>query len=113
MYPKIVESLKKVLDEHKVEEIQVLDLKSTNPFTDYYLIGTVNNERQLLAVGDYIEEEVDKEGLEVLHKEGTGDSGWVIYDCGEVIVHLFISAVRQEINLEKLIEEVVSRKSKK
>lgn len=110
MYPVLVNTIKKTLDDHKAEDIQIINLKGTNPFTDYYLIATVNNERQLGAIGDYIEEAVEAKGGEVRRKEGSGDSGWVIYDCESVIVHIFLESTRKEIKLEELVNKIIKNK---
>lgn len=101
----LVEELKKTLEEHKIEEVETIALTNINPYADYYLLGTASNERQLSSMEEYIEEAAIRSGGEVKRKDGNGESGWIVYDCGEVIVHLFLKQNREEINLEGLIEK--------
>ncbi len=110
MYPKLVREIKQTLDDHKVEEIELLNLKGISSYTDYYLIGTVTNERQLLSMKDYIEEAAIKAKGELIRMDGNGDSGWMVFDCGDVIVHLFLKAIREEINLPGLIQKITNKK---
>ncbi len=102
---KLVEEIKKTLEEHKIEDVSVVELTNINPYADYYLLGTASNERQLASMEEYIEEAASKNGGEIKRKDGNGESGWIVYDCGEVIVHLFLKQNREEINLEGLIEK--------
>ncbi len=101
----MVEELKKTLEEHKIEDVAIVSLKNINPYADYYLLGTAMNERQLSSMEEYIEETLIKNGGELKRKDGNGESGWIVYDCGETIIHLFLANIRNEINLEGLIEK--------
>ena len=101
----LVEEMKKTLEDHKIEDISVIELANINPYADYYLLGTALNERQLSSMEEYIEEAALSSGGAIKRKDGDGDSGWIVYDCGEVIVHLFLKQNREEINLEGLIEK--------
>ncbi len=113
MYPKLVNQIREALSEHKIKEIKIISLKETSPFADYYIIGTAMNERQLLSMEDYIGEAAIKAGVEIIRQEGSGESGWIIYDCGDVIVHLFLDSIRQEINLEGLVEKIKEKQGKR
>ncbi len=113
MYPKLVNKISKTLSDHKIEKIEIVNLKQTNPFADYYIVGTALNERQLLSMEDYIEEAAREAGVEILRKDGSGESGWIVYDCGDVIVHLFLASIREEINLEGLLQKIREKQMKK
>lgn len=110
MYSKLVREIKSTLEEHKVEDIEMINLKGISSFTDYYLLGTVANERQLISMGDYIEEAALKAGGKIIREDGNGDSGWMIFDCGDIVIHLFLESIRKEINLTGLIQKISKKK---
>ena len=94
------------LDEHKAEGISVIDVSSHSPFVSYYVLATCGNVRALGAMRDILEEAFDKAGFQIATKEGEPDSGWVIVEAGEVLIHLFLETNRRELNLEKLLSEL-------
>ena len=85
----------------KGENIVLLDLRDVTLFTDYFVIGDANSERQLNAITDYIRDEVKKnDQVFPMRIEGRGEDGWILLDYGDVIVHLFSPAVRERYDLE-------------
>ena len=94
------------LDEHKAEGISVIDVSSHSPFVSYYILATCSNVRALGAMKDILEEAFEKAGFQISAKEGEPDSGWVIVEAGEVLIHLFLEANRRELNLEELLSEI-------
>ena len=107
---KSVRIAKKELEERKAEDVMVVDVRENTPFADYYVIATAPNEKALGAFADYVEEALEKEGVEVRKKDGTPDSGWVIVDAGPVVVHLFSEAKRKEIALDGLLAHRLENK---
>ena len=95
--------IKKVLLDHKAEEVEIYPVADLTPFSEYYIIATAPNERALGAYAEALEEELEKIGEEVRAKEGTPNTGWTIVDSGEVMVHLFLEGTRGEMRLEQLI----------
>lgn len=93
------------LDIKQAEEITVLDFEGKNPFTDYFVIATASNLRLSNALADYIEEAVYQAGFEVRSIEGK-DTKWILIDCYEVIVHLFVGEERAVYDLETLWGDV-------
>ncbi len=87
----------------KGENIVLMDLHDVSLITDYFVIASADNERQLNAVTDYIRDELKKRRQRYpLRTEGRGDSGWVLMDYGDVVVHLFSPDVRSYYDLESL-----------
>lgn len=102
-YSKLVDETLKFLEERKAEDILVVDVRNRTPFTDYYILVTAPNMR---AAGAYAEllEDFLAERVDDLHKaEGEPESGWVLVDAGEIVVHIFTSVKRTETNLEELL----------
>jgi ribosome-associated protein len=112
-YPKIVNVAEKSLDEHKAENIEVIDVKSITPFSDYYVLATASNERALKALADFVVDDLAKNKFDTKLVEGTPESGWMIVDANEVIVHLFSPEKREEIKLDDLVEHVKEKTEKK
>lgn len=79
----------------------MLDLTSLSTFTDYFVIATAMNERQLGALIDTLDTDAHASGLP-FHQEGAPDGGWVLIDLGTVVVHLFSLEKRAYYNLEGL-----------
>jgi ribosome-associated protein len=81
----------------------LLDIRGVSLIADYFVICTVGSERQAGAIlKDLGEKLLEEFGRKPLHTEGTADSGWVLLDYGDVIVHVFSPAQRQFYNLEQL-----------
>lgn len=104
-YPKAVSLCVKELDERKAENIEVIDVKENTPFADYYVIATCPNEKAIGAFAGDIQETLEKDKHEVRNIEGTPESGWMIVDAGDVVIHLFLAAKREEIDLDKILEK--------
>jgi ribosome-associated protein len=109
-YIKAVRIAKDDLEEHKAEDVAVVDVRNSTPFTDYYVIATAPNERALGALADEVEDALEKENIEVRKKEGLPESGWVIVDAGQVVIHLFISTKRKEIDLDSILKKALQKK---
>jgi len=86
----------------KGENLKVLNLTELSGFTDYFVICSGMSDRQVQAIADSIEHELDSTGSEILSIEGYGDGRWILMDCGDVIVHIFLDALREYYDLENL-----------
>ena len=71
-------------------------------FTDYFVICAGDTERQIRTIYDEIEHSLKREGVLPHHHEGTIDSGWLLIDYGDVIVHIFGAAERDYYQLDSL-----------
>ncbi|MCB9450712.1 MAG: ribosome silencing factor [Anaerolineaceae bacterium] len=91
------------MDDKKAENIILLDLRPDAIIADYFVICNGNSDRQLKALVDHVRTGV-KETYEKLpfSVEGTAESGWVLMDYGNVVVHLFLETKRLYYDLEGL-----------
>ena len=97
-----------VLSDHQAEDIVMMDISKVSSFTDYFVVATANNPRQMNALIDSVGQELRKDGVRPLRTEGGPDSGWVLLDYGNAIVHLFSPDDRDYYNLEGLWAQGVS-----
>lgn len=101
---KTVSLAEKVLNEHKAENIQVIDVKDKTPFADYYVLATAGSNRQLKALVELIEDEFEKNKISIGHIEGKAESGWILIDAHHVIVNIFTNEERDRISLDELLK---------
>ncbi len=88
--------------ESKAEDIVLLDVRKATYMADYFVICTATSERHLTALVDRIREQTSVEGVEPRTTEGTPDSGWLLVDYGDVILHIFSGALRDFYHLERV-----------
>ena len=85
-----------------------MDISKVSSFTDYFVLATATNPRQMNALIDSLQRDLRGEGVRPLRTEGSPDSGWVLLDFGDAIVHLFAPEERHYYNLEGLWAQGVS-----
>lgn len=95
------ESIVKVLDDKKAEEIAVLRTTDLTVVGDYFVIATGNSSTHVKSLADDVEYELQKLGVEPDHIEGRA-TGWILLDYGSVLVHVFTRDNRDLYNLEHL-----------
>jgi ribosome-associated protein len=86
----------------KAENVVVLDLRKAAGFTDFFLICSGTNPRQIRAIADSVMETLAAEGTKPAHVEGYERSEWILIDYFDFIVHVFAQETRLFYGLERL-----------
>jgi ribosome-associated protein len=86
----------------KADDVLVLDLTKASAFTDFFIICTGGNRRQIQAIADAVVEAVGSRGAKPALVEGYERGDWILIDYFDFIVHVFMPATREFYSLEKL-----------
>jgi ribosome-associated protein len=93
-----------LISDKKGEDIVMLDTRTVSFISDYFVIATADNARQMKAITDDIQRHLKRHRITPLGVEGTAEAGWTLLDYNSVIVHLFSPAMRDYYRLEKVWE---------
>jgi ribosome-associated protein len=104
----LAEKIADLLSERQAVDIALMDIGKVSTFTEYFVIATANNPRQMTALIDSLDRDLRDDGVKPRRVEGAADSGWVLVDFGDAIVHLFSPDQRDYYNLEGLWSKGVS-----
>jgi len=89
--------------EKKAEELSILEMeKGSGAFTDYFVLCSGTNPRQIQAIADEVELRLKGAGLRPTHVEGYNQAEWVLLDYVDFVVHLFHPELRNFYQLERL-----------
>ena len=87
----------------KAADIALLEIeKGTSAFTDYFVICSGSNPRQMQAISDEVEEKLRSAGLRPTHVEGYNQAEWILLDYVDFVVHVFSEKARKYYDLERL-----------
>jgi len=89
--------------EKKGEELSILEMeKGSGAFTDYFVLCSGTNPRQIQAIADEVEFRLKATGLRPTHVEGYNQAEWVLVDYVDFVVHVFSEKARKFYDLERL-----------
>ena len=91
-----------IASDKQASDIVLLDLRSLTAFSDFFVLANGESTPQLKAIADAIDEDMAKQGVKLHHREGAPDSGWVLLDFGDIVVHLFDPERRDFYGLEQV-----------
>jgi ribosome-associated protein len=100
--PGLIENAAGAVLAKKAEDVVALDLRKLSSFTDYFLIASATNPKQLVALADAVEESLRAGGRRPGHVEGYPRQEWILLDYGSFVVHLFTPRSRGFYALERL-----------
>ena len=109
---KIVEiknSIEKILDDNKAQNITTVNLKNKSYIADYMIIASGTSSRHLQALSEILMTELKKIGLDGCHIEGRESNDWKLVDAVDIIVHIFNPEKREFYDLEKMWSEKIPK----
>ena len=86
----------------KAADLRILDLGELLGITDFFVLMSASNERQLGTVVEEVERRLKQSLGRSPRREGTKDTGWMVLDYGDIVVHAFTQEQRAFYNLERL-----------
>ncbi|MEO7700424.1 MAG: ribosome silencing factor [Opitutus sp.] len=97
----------RALDEKKAIDLRVLDVSEQSSITDYLVLATGNSEPHLRALRVELEKAIDASKTHIVGMEVAQDSGWIVVDAFDVMVHIFSPDTREKYGLENLWKDAV------
>ena len=94
-----------IASDKKASDVLLLDIRDITTIADYFVICNGTNTRQIQAIAESLQEELKKQGAQLLYREGVADTGWILLDFGDVMVHIFGPKEREYYRLERLWSE--------
>ena len=101
----LVQDICKYLSSKKAEDILSVDVREKTVLCDFFVFGSGRSTTQVKALGENLEAELSKRGMEPRRTEGTKEGRWGVLDYGDVIVHIFNDECRLFYHLERLWDE--------
>lgn len=92
----------KALEDKKGSEISIIDISNVSVIADYFIIANGDNDKQVQALADNVEEELYKAGVEPRQIEGYRSAAWILMDFNDIIVHVFSKEDRLFYDLERI-----------
>ncbi len=91
--------------EKKALDLTVLDLRDIASFTDFFIIASGTNKRQVQAISDEVVDQLKRHGTRAARVEGYQTGEWILVDYGDFVVHVFDDKARRFYDLERLWRE--------
>lgn len=89
-------------EDKQAHDIILLDIKTQSTIADYFVLCSGDSDRQLKAIVEHIDEQVQHEFGQNPRIEGEVSSGWVVLDYADVVVHIFHTDQREYYQIERL-----------
>lgn len=94
-----------VASDKLASDILMLDISDVSDFADYFVIMSVESARQMRALAEDLEHALEANGCRRHHREGSPDSGWMLLDFGDLVIHIFGVEEREFYNIEAVWDE--------
>ena len=105
----IKNSIEKILDDNKAQNIISIDLKNKSYIADYMVIASGTSSRHLQALSEILLTKLKKLGIDNCRIEGKDSSDWKLVDAHDVIIHIFHPEKREFYDLEKMWSEEIPK----
>lgn len=97
----------RALDDKKAEDLRVFDVSEQSSITDYLVLATGNSEPHLRALRVELEKAIDASHTRIVGMETVQESGWIVVDAFDVMIHVFSPDARTRYGLEHLWKDAV------
>lgn len=95
---------REALESKKGEAIAVLDVRGRSPLTDYFIVATGSSAPHLKALAEEVLHTLKASGLTCYRRSGTPDSGWIVLDFVDLVIHILTAEARRYYAIETLWE---------
>lgn len=96
------------LADKKAGDVKVIDIREISVIADYFILADGENQNQLQAMKDAVDEKLFQAGVTVKQIEGNQKSTWILMDYGDIIVHIFSKEDRLFYDLERIWRDGVT-----
>ena len=100
--PDVVRRAAQAALDKKATDVVALDLRPGASFTDFFLLASAANQKQIVAIADAVREALREAGLRPNHVEGYPRQEWILLDYADFVVHVFTPRTRSFYDLERL-----------
>ena len=105
----IKNSIEKILDNNKAQNITSINLKNKSYIADYMIIASGTSSRHLQSLSEILVSELKKIGLDDCKIEGKESNDWKLVDAYDIIIHIFHPDKREFYDLEKMWSEEIPK----
>ncbi len=101
----MLQAIAQTIYDKKGFNIVAIDVQEKSSLTDYFIIAEGSVERHVSALANSVKDKVKEMGGHIFHMDGDQSGDWVVLDCGQILVHLFVPSLREHYSLEELWHE--------
>ena len=98
----MLQTIAQTIYDKKGFNIVAIDVKKHSSLTDYFIIAEGSVERHVSALANSVKEKVKEMGGHIFHMDGDQTGDWVVMDCGQILIHIFVPSQRDKYSLEEL-----------
>ncbi len=98
----MLQKMRDALESKKGADVEVLDVRKVSSITDYYVIVTGNSAPHIKALADEVEAALKKTKVRCYRRSGAPDSGWMVLDYLDAVIHIFSPGARDYYGLSSL-----------
>ncbi len=98
----VVKACCRILDDKKAADLTVLDVAAQSSITDYLVLATATSAPHLRALRVEVEKILDAAQVQIVGMETAQESGWMVIDAFDIMIHLFLTETRERYGLERL-----------
>lgn len=99
---KLTEICKDSLLDSKADDILNLDVKGISSFADQIIIATANSNRHAKSVSEKLVDKLKQDKIHIIGVDGQVESGWILVDCGSIVINIMKKEEREFYDLEGL-----------